>query len=315
MLLAARMPLPELPKHTLMLVSEQTSRDPAGFLRLRRMVFRIRYADGSVSEPFSYDAVDRQRLDAVVVAAHFRGVDKRRRVLLRSCLRPPLAVRPRAAMPVPEKDTLGALWELPAGLVEVDERSAEGLRRCAARELLEEVGAAVSSDAIVPLGPSSFPAPGIISERHFFFHVEIDAATLITPTEDGSPLDDAPRVSVPLDEALDLVRSGAIEDEKTELLLRRAGGDRPNVSMTQTDKPTGNDGSGVSAPVVLPLGTATGRPRVALVTKRSTWRLYIKGQRDEVLAELSGAARLDGGVPACGARGARGYDLRSRLRT
>jgi ADP-ribose pyrophosphatase len=125
-------------------------------------------------------------------------------------------------MPVPEKTTLGALWELPAGLVEVDERSPAGLRRCAARELLEEVGAVVPWEAILPLGPSSFPAPGIIGERHFFFHVEVDPALLVIPTEDGSPLERGARVvMLPVDEALDLVRSGAIEDEKTEVLLRR----------------------------------------------------------------------------------------------
>ena len=216
------MELPELPKHALVLVEDRPSLDPPGFLRLARRMLRVRFADGTTSEPFEYDTIDRARLDAVVIAAHYRGADGRRRVFLRSCLRPPAAMRPRGASPIVEKDTLGALWELPAGLVEADERSLEGLRRCAARELLEEVGADVSPDALRELGPSSFPAPALIGERHFFFHVEIDPSAIRVPTEDGSALEQqACVVSVDLERALGLTRTGAIEDEKTELALRR----------------------------------------------------------------------------------------------
>lgn len=215
------MELPALPRHALTVVEERPTLDPPGFLRLRRLIMRVAFADGTVSEPFEYDAVGRGRLDAVVVAPHFRGEDGRRRVILRSCLRPPVALR-RGDSPIPERETLGSLWELPAGLVELDERTPEGLRRCAARELLEEVGVAVSPEAVTPLGPSGFPAPGMIGERHFFFHVEIDPAQLHVPTEDGSPLERlAHLTAVPLDEAIALTRSGEIEDEKTELALRR----------------------------------------------------------------------------------------------
>ena len=216
------MELPELPKHVLALVEERPSLDRPGFLGLRRVMMRVEYADGTRSEPFEYDTIGRSRLDAVVVAAHFRGADGRRMVILRSCLRPPLALRSREASPVAERDSLGALWELPAGLVEQDEQSPEGLRRCAARELLEEVGVEVAPEALCALGPSGFPAPGVIGERHFFFHVEIDPAGLRVPTEDGSALERHARLcAVSLDEALALTRSGVLEDEKTELALRR----------------------------------------------------------------------------------------------
>jgi ADP-ribose pyrophosphatase len=216
------MDLPELPKHSVVLVEERPSRDPPGFLRLKRMVLRVRFADGTESAPFEYDAIDRTRLDAVVVAAHYRSAEGRRQVILRSALRPPVFGRAPAVSPIVEKETLGSLWELPAGLVEEDERSPEGLRRCAARELVEEVGVEVSPDALLPLGPSSFPAPGVIAERHFFFHVEIDPARVAVPTEDGSALErHALVVAVDLGRALDLTRTGAIEDEKTELALRR----------------------------------------------------------------------------------------------
>ncbi len=214
--------LPELPKHALVLVEERASLDPPGFLRLKRMILRVAFADGTTSEPFEYDTIDRERLDAVVVAAHYRDGGGRRQVILRSALRPPVAMRAREASPIAERETLGALWELPAGLVEADERSPEGLRRCAARELGEEVGVSVAPEAMRELGPSAFPAPGVIGERHFFFEVAIDPARIRVPTEDGSALEKHAKVcSVDLERALALTRTGAIEDEKTELALRR----------------------------------------------------------------------------------------------
>ncbi|EYF06542.1 NUDIX hydrolase [Chondromyces apiculatus] len=216
------MPLPPLPRLALRLVEAVASRDEPGFLSLQRRVLRVEMEDGSLSEPFVYDAVGRERLDAVVIVPHFRDAAGQVHVYLRSALRPPVEARPRAVWPVPERETLGAMWEVPAGLVEVDERSPEGLRRCAARELHEEAGFAVDPQAVGELGPSSFPAPGVMGERHFFFHVEVDPARQIEPPEDGSPLERGAKVvAVPLVEALELVRRGEIEDAKTELALRR----------------------------------------------------------------------------------------------
>jgi len=205
-----------------MVLEELPTGAPDGFLRLRRQRVVVRFPDGTTSEPFIYDSIDRPKLDAVVIAAHFRDVSGECQVFLRSSLRPPLVTRPLDARPFPEKDTLGGLWELPAGLVEEDERSPEGLRRCAARELFEECGIEVDPRVMRPLGPSSFPAPGIIGERHFFFHVELAGPQRITPPEDGSALErHALVVPIALREAIALARSGEIEDEKTELALRR----------------------------------------------------------------------------------------------
>ena len=216
------MELPALPKHTVVVVDESLTRDPPGFLSLRRRLIKIRFEDGRESRTFEYDAVDRPRLDAVVMAAHYRDASGARWVYLRSSLRPPAALRSRDESPMEELATLGAFWELPAGLVEADERSPEGLRNAAARELLEEVGVEVEASALKPLGPSTFPSPAVIGERHFFFHVEIDPRAVGQPTEDGSPLEEGAIVlAVPLDAALDLCRRGGIEDAKTELALRR----------------------------------------------------------------------------------------------
>jgi ADP-ribose pyrophosphatase len=216
------MPLPPLPKLALRLVEVLPSREEPGFLNLHRRIFRVMHDDGSLSEPFVYDSIERERLDAVVIAPHYRNAAGRRHVYLRSALRPPVATRPLDVRPVPEKPTLGGLWELPAGLVEADERSPEGLRRSAARELHEEIGFEVDPEALAELGPSTFPAPGMIAERHFYFHVEVDPRRQVTPPEDGSPLERrAVIAAIPLDEAIELTRRGDIEDAKTEVALRR----------------------------------------------------------------------------------------------
>ena len=221
MLRAPAMPLPQKPR---ILLAQEQDAEPSSpaFLRVQRVMLRASFPDGERSEPFSYDIVERERLDAVVIAAHFRDAEGARHVYLRACVRPPVALRNRATSPIPERDDLGNLWELPAGLVEVDEQSPEGLLLCAARELHEELGFEVDPRALAPLGPSSFPAPGMVGERHFFFHVAVDPSRRVAPTEDGSVLErKATIAALPLDEALALARSGLLEDEKTELALRR----------------------------------------------------------------------------------------------
>lgn len=216
------MPLPPLPKHSLSLVSERVIGE-GGFMRIKRWRLRAHLASGAVSDEFVYDCLDRDRLDAVIIAPHFRDPkSKRRFVYLRSSLRPPVFFRPMDVRPFEEKPTLGSVWELPAGLVERDERSPDGLKRCAARELLEEVGFTVEPSEVAELGPSMFPVPATVGERHFYFHVEVDPSRIGAPTEDGSALErEATIVAIPLDEALALVRAGEIEDLHSEIGLRR----------------------------------------------------------------------------------------------
>jgi len=191
----------------------------AGFLRLIRRKLCAHYPDGTVSEPFLYDEVDRRALDAVVIAAHYTN-DRCRSVYLRSSIRPPIYFRDAAtaARHTPARQ----MWELPAGLAEPEEHGESGLCRAAVRELHEEAGFDAPPARFSELGPSLYTCPGVIAERLYFFDVEVDPGTRIDPPLDGSALERFGEViDLPLADALDMCRRGDIEDVKTEIGLRR----------------------------------------------------------------------------------------------
>jgi ADP-ribose pyrophosphatase len=201
--------------------SEAVDDSSPGFMAFDRRRLRVCYPDGSLSEPFLYDAVTRRLLDAVVVAAHYER-DGQVRVYLRSAIRPAITYRDPARSAVAEAGQ-ASLWELPAGLVEPgEETSMEGVMRAAQRELHEEVGFEVELSRLEPLGPSTFPAPGFIAERHYYFATRVDPPQRVEPPLDGSPLEkDGMVIDVTLEAALKMCQKGEIEDAKTELGLRR----------------------------------------------------------------------------------------------
>ena len=208
-------PLPDPPRIKLRLHRDKTAGASAtgGFLNLKRVDVVASYPSGEESAPFAYDMCDRESFDAVVVLAHFvqGGV---RHVYLRSCVRPPITFRELGA----PDDAEGSLWETVAGLIDPGETP----REAGARELEEELGFAAHADELHELGHYSYPAPGIIGERHTYFHVTVDPASRKTPSEDGSALERAAHVvSVPLADALAHARAGRLRDAKTELALRR----------------------------------------------------------------------------------------------
>lgn len=218
--------LPALPVVRLEIV-EDLSPPGQGFLGLRRRRYRARFADGKASEPFLYDEVTRHALDAVVVVPYFLASGgpgnprPERYVYLRSAVRPPVEMRDAGRSAVVEPEPRG-LWEVPAGLVEPEEESPEGIVRCAQRELAEEVGFHLPESAFRELGPSTFPCPGVVAERHYYFHVEVAPEAQQEPSLDGSVLEAAGCVvAVPLSEALRACREGLVADAKTELALRR----------------------------------------------------------------------------------------------
>lgn len=203
--------LPDTPKVELEVVLDRTVQtDERGFLKVRSVDLVAKREDGTRSRSFPYDVLDRKAIDAAIMVAHHE-IDGVAHVYLRSAVRPPLALRPRdPASP--------NVWEVPAGLIEPDERPAAA----AAREVEEELGFAVKEEEMIPLGQPGYPAPGFIGELHFYFHVRVDPARRTAPGGDGSPLEEGARIeSVALDVALEACRRGEVPDLKTELALRR----------------------------------------------------------------------------------------------
>lgn len=193
-----------------------------GFLVMRRLTLQNCYSDGYRSAPYRYDLVEREALDAVGLVLVARGATGPR-ICLRSALRPPLAFRARYAIPIDEPaGEPPVLWEVPAGLVEPTERGEEGLRACAARETLEEVGLWVSPEDFAPLGPPVCLSPGVMAEKLHYWMAEVDPRKMRTPLEDGTPVEERAEVRfVALVDALGACRDGRVTDLKTETAIRR----------------------------------------------------------------------------------------------
>lgn len=101
--------------------------------------------------------------------------------------------------------TLNAyLVELPAGTLERDEDP----MNCAGRELLEETG--YLAGRLRPLG-SFFTSPGILTEKMYIF-AAYDLQQQKQALEEGEDIEVMP---VKLDEAIDMIRDGQIQDGKT----------------------------------------------------------------------------------------------------
>jgi ADP-ribose pyrophosphatase len=204
-------PLPDPPAIGAVVVRDHSATASAlgGFVNVRRLEVSVTTPEGATSPAFPFDIATRHAIDAVIVVAHFEEQGARH-VYLRSCPRPALLLHhdPRP----------GNLWELAAGLIEPGESPRTG----AARELEEELGFRVAEEALVPLGSFTYPAPGFIAERHYFFHVEVSPRARERPSEDGSPLEEnALVITCSLADALVHCRAGRIVDAKTELALRR----------------------------------------------------------------------------------------------
>jgi ADP-ribose pyrophosphatase len=198
-----------------------------GFLKILRSTVRAHYPDGKISEPFTVDSVIRSKQDAVVIVGHFwgtkeQGLQPRRYVFLRSSFRPSIMLRDYTPSKLLEESQVGNLFELPAGLVELEETGPEGLRRAAAREFEEEVGYSLSPQQFKLLGQRTFSSVGMSANRIFFFEVEVQLAERGEPTLDGSPMEEGGEIIyLPVVDALKYVEEGYLPDLKTELGLKR----------------------------------------------------------------------------------------------
>jgi ADP-ribose pyrophosphatase len=198
-------------------------REPDGFMAIRRVRLRNRYADGGTSERYVCDFIDRPMgLDAVVVCVYWRGPDGRVEVLLRDGLRPALRLA-RGDAPVADARPYLFFRELVAGIVEQHDVGEAGIRRRAAEEVLEEAGYRVSPDDVVMLGAGTFPTAGAMPEKFWLTAVEIaDKAAQEPLAGDGSPMEEGASTRwMELGAAIRACVDGELEDMKTELSLRR----------------------------------------------------------------------------------------------
>ncbi|UCF40068.1 MAG: NUDIX hydrolase [Gemmatimonadota bacterium] len=114
--------------------------------------------------------------------------------------------------------TGGAIWEVPAGVLEAGEDPAD----CARRELTEETGAVAGS---VEHLTTIYTTPGFTDER-----IHVFLATDLTQREPSHEPDELIRVEpVPLARALEMIRDGEIADAKSVVALLYVAGYRLNL--------------------------------------------------------------------------------------
>ena len=95
------------------------SRCDEGFVTVRRLRLRHRYADGSFSESYAYDVVDRPGADAVAVLLWAREPQSGRvLVALRHNVRPPVVLRRDRRLLRPDPRPYLTLVEVCAGSLE-----------------------------------------------------------------------------------------------------------------------------------------------------------------------------------------------------
>ena len=200
----------------------EVSRSQEGFLQVREVELRNRYADGVESAPYRYFLVERSRLDAVALVLYRRrGTELE--LVLRSQLRPPLCFRASYQVPLPALGTGAVQWEIPAGLVEPGELGSDGLFARASAEALEEVGIVLPAARFTMLGAATSLSPGLIAEKLHFVAAEVfDSDERQAPKGDGHAVEERSQsLFVSIAEALRALDEGLVHDIKTEVGIRR----------------------------------------------------------------------------------------------
>jgi ADP-ribose pyrophosphatase len=191
------------------------------FLRVVTLRLRNHYKDAAPSPPYLCDVMLPRWVDAVAAVLYTRE-DDGVRVGLKECLRPAVFVRRELDLPAPEPNRSPFVLEVVAGRLEPGDDGAEGIARRVVEEAREEAGLVVDPAGVRLLGSPVFTSPGTCPEKLYVAAVEVDPARRVPVAGDGSPMEETGAFGfVPLDEAIAMCRSGAIEDAKTEIALLR----------------------------------------------------------------------------------------------
>lgn len=204
----------------------QSSRCDQGFLRVRRLVLRNRYLDGSQSQPYNCDIVERRQVDAVAIVLYDDAPDssgrRRVQVLLRRGIRAPIYLRHQMDNRGRPEPRYSSILEIVAGVLEEQDRGFEGVDQRAVEEASEEAGLRIGRSDISSLGASFFPSPGITPEKVYLAACHTNLHDRHEAEGDGSVMEEGASVEIyELAEAIAMCRNGKIQDAKTEIALLR----------------------------------------------------------------------------------------------
>lgn len=198
------------------------SRCDVGFLRLRRLILRNRYEDGSASQPYNCDIVTRRQPDAVAIVLYEQDASGEIRVLLRRGIRAPIVLRQEMDHRGRDEPVAKTIYELVAGVLEDEDIGYPGVDHRACEEAREEAGLAIGAADVASLGGSFFPSPGITPEKVYLARCRADLDDRGEAEGDGSVMEEGATAEVfELREAIRMCRRGEIQDAKTEIGLLR----------------------------------------------------------------------------------------------
>ncbi|MEM7263425.1 MAG: NUDIX hydrolase [Planctomycetota bacterium] len=215
------------PLDAIEIVDDRTvgSRCDEGFLRVRRLSIRNRYADGSTSDAYPCDIVSRPSADAVAIVLYrVERAEKSRRVsvVLKEAPRAPIYFRKDDDLVIPDDREYRTIVELVAGLIETEDDGPGGLERRAAIESEEEAGYTVPIERVRAVGGGTFASPGITDEKVYYCVADVTGLEAGEVAGDGSTMEEGTvPVVLELRDAIRLCREGAIPDMKTEVGLWR----------------------------------------------------------------------------------------------
>ena len=188
--------------------------DKESFLRICKRDLKLIYENNEESKKFTLCSVERDKNDAVAIVAYTGN-----KILLRSCIRPALKFGNFNAL---NEDNQGHHFEIPAGLIELDEIGIDGIFKAGSRELYEETGYDIPYTEFRFLGKRTFPAVGMSSERIFLLEVDITNHIPKTPITDGHPLEQYGKsILMDINEIKNKIKDGEIFDSKTEIGIYR----------------------------------------------------------------------------------------------